>query len=451
MRLPRDDELHRLRRVRQDPEQPRRVVEQQVGALVGGEPPRESEGEHGGVQPDPDRRYLVRGQAHEGTLLRDALTGVVDEDPTRGGAQRPQLAVGRVRDVALDRRQRLTPALGSARLRPQRVGRRGFPRRRVDAVGDMSHRHLDFRPTRKERLENTTAHLAVQAAHAVHRPAAPDGKIRHVERLIRVVRILPAERKEIAQRDAQLLLGVRPKQALEEGRREAVEARRDRGVRGENIAGAGDRQRHVERTPRVLHEAPRALQYRERRVPLVEVTDLGLEPERSQQSPAPDPQQELLLQPQLRAAAVQLAGDAAERGRIRRVVAVEEIEHDAADLHLPGAEPDLLARQHDRQPQQITALISHRRDGQLVRVVVGVQRFLAAVGGDHLAEVALLIQHPDADHRHPEIAGRLELIGCDVAEATRVNRQRLAEREFHAEVGHPRERRLSVGLLKPGR
>src|SRR5205814_7594159 len=64
------------------------------------------------------------------------------------------------------------------------------------------------------------------------------------------------------------------------------------------------------------------------------------------------------------------------------------------------------------------------------RIVVGVQRFLAAVGGDHLAEVTLLIQHPDADHRHPEIAGRLELIGCDVAETTRVNRQRLAEREF---------------------
>src|SRR3989442_5318938 len=93
-----------------------------------------------------------------------------------------------------------------------------------------------------------------------------------------------------------------------------------------------------------------------------EMADLGLEPERSQQPPAPDPEQELLLQPQLRSASVQLAGDAADRRRVGRVVAVQEVEHHATDLDLPGAEPDLLARQQDRKAQQVTALISHRGD-----------------------------------------------------------------------------------------
>ena len=60
MRLSRDDELDRAVRVRQDPEQPGRIVEQLVGTLVGGEPPRESEREHGGVQAHADRRCLVR-------------------------------------------------------------------------------------------------------------------------------------------------------------------------------------------------------------------------------------------------------------------------------------------------------------------------------------------------------------------------------------------------------
>jgi len=110
-----------------------------------------------------------------------------------------------------------------------------------------------------------------------------------------------------------------------------------------------------------------------------------------------------------------------------------------------------VAGQQDREPQHIAALVSHRPDRELVRIVVGIQRFLAAVGGDHLTEIALLIQDADTDDGHPEIAGRLELIARDVAEAARVNRQRLAEREFHAEVGDPREGRLPVGLVEPGR
>src|SRR2546425_4769540 len=117
----------------------------------------------------------------------------------------------------------------------------------------------------------------MQAAHAVDRAAAPDGEIRHVEGFIRVVRILAAERQQVAQRDAKVLLGVLPMKALDEGRGEAVEARRDRGVGGEDVSRAGDRERHVERVPGVLHEAPGALQHGEGRVPLVEMADLGLE------------------------------------------------------------------------------------------------------------------------------------------------------------------------------
>src|SRR5207245_57901 len=95
-----------------------------------------------------------------------------------------------------------------------------------------------------------------KGAHAVDRAAAPDGEIRHVEGFIRVVRILPAERQQVAQRDVKVLLGVLPMKALDEGRGEAVEARRDRGVGGEDVSRTGDRQRHVERVPCVPHVAP---------------------------------------------------------------------------------------------------------------------------------------------------------------------------------------------------
>ena len=52
--------------------------------------------------------------------------------------------------------------------------------------------------------------------------------------------------------------------------------------------------------------------------------------------------------------------------------------------------------------------------------------------------------------RHAEIAGRLEEIAGQHAEAAGIERQRLAEAEFHAEIGDPAERRI-LCRLEPGR
>jgi len=60
---------------------------------------------------------------------------------------------------------------------------------------------------------------------------------------------------------------------------------------------------------------------------------------------------------------------------------------------------------------------------------------LIAFGIDKLAEVALLIEQADAHDRDSKVVSGLELISGNVAETTRVNRQRLAQAEFHAEVG----------------
>jgi len=77
--------------------------------------------------------------------------------------------------------------------------------------------------------------------------------------------------------------------------------------------------------------------------------------------------------------------------------------------------------------------------------------FFVVAAADDLAEVALLIKDADADHRQTEITCRLQLVAGDVAEATRVDREGLAERELHAEVGHASQRRLAERLLEPGR
>ena len=82
---------------------------------------------------------------------------------------------------------------------------------------------------------------------------------------------------------------------LHERGREAVEARPDGGVGGEEIAGARDGQRHVERLAGFLHEIAGPLQNGERRVAFIEMADFRLEPERAQQTPAADAEEHFLL------------------------------------------------------------------------------------------------------------------------------------------------------------
>ncbi len=72
----------------------------------------------------------------------------------------------------------------------------------------------------------------------------------------------------------------------EEVRREAVESRRHRRVRREQIARAAGAQRHVEWQAHFLHEMTAALQKRKGRVPFVEMTHRAVEIEQFQQPPA---------------------------------------------------------------------------------------------------------------------------------------------------------------------
>ncbi|MGD0183471.1 MAG: hypothetical protein ABSC15_26990, partial [Terriglobales bacterium] len=71
--------------------------------------------------------------------------------------------------------------------------------------------------------------------------------------------------------------------------------------------------------------------------PFIQVTDLRLNAERTEQSPAANPQKHFLLESQFRPAPVQLARNPPMRGKVRSVVAIQQIKRtrpvntDAAD------------------------------------------------------------------------------------------------------------------------
>ena len=64
-------------------------------------------------------------------------------------------------------------------------------------------------------------------------------------------------------------------------------------------------------------------------------------------------------------------------------------------------------------------------------------QLLRAGGIDDLSEVSFLIEKSDADNRQTEVACGLQEITGEDAEPAGVERQTLAETEFHAEISDP--------------
>ena len=229
-------------------------------------------------------------------------------------------------------------------------------------------------------------------------------------------------------------LGIPPEVLLDEGGSETVKAGGHRRVGGEEIARSCNRQRHFEGLPCLFHEVAGTFQDGERRVAFIQVTDLRLHPERAEQPPSADPEQQFLLEAQLRPAAIQLAGNPSMSGKVRRVIAVQQVKLHPAHLNLPGAQPDRVSGQRDLQPQPLAVRLAQRRDRQLSGIVVRVEGLLLSVLVDHLAKIALLIEQSHADHRHTQIAGGFELIAGHIAKPARVDGQSFAQHEFHAEI-----------------
>ena len=176
----------------------------------------------------------------------------------------------------------------------------------------------------------------MQVADAIHRSAATDGQIGHIKSLRRIVCVLAAQGQQVVDGNAKLFLCVPPQVLLDESRSEAVKAGGHRRVGREKIPRSRDGQSNFKGLSGLLHETAGAFQHGKGRVPFIQMTDFRLDAQRNKQSPAADPEQQLLLQSQLRTTAVQLARNPTMRGEVCGVVAVQQVQLDSADLNLPA-------------------------------------------------------------------------------------------------------------------
>ena len=120
-------------------------------------------------------------------------------------------------------------------------------------------------------------------------------------------------------------------------------------------------------------------------------------------------------------------------------VGVEQQQRHAADLGLPDVGVQLAAAgQPERDDARGAVRLAQQRQRQAVGVEDRVGLLLPAVAVQALLEVAGLVEQADADDRHAEVGGGLEVVAGEDAQAAGVLRQHLGDAELGAEVGDRR-------------
>jgi hypothetical protein len=442
VRLAGEDDAHRALLVGQDVREPRQVAQEQLGALVGRETPREAHPQR--VLLEAVEHAVQHGRAVvalEEARLEAALHRV-EHAPLAVLLDAPQLLrldLGRLGEVG-----RLDRAAADAQA-PAQV--RIDPGREVHAVRDRVDRHFALEQLGPERVQQALAHAPVQLAHAVHEAREVERQVGHVERPAVLLGL--AQRVEALPRHAGpagRVGEVAPHQLLGE----AVVAGRHGRVRREHGRGTHDLARLLEGQAELAHEPAHALEHQEGGVTLVDVEGRRPDAQTRQEALAAAPEHDLLPQAQLGVAAVELARDVAVLGPVDLDVRVEQIEVDAPDLHLPGAQHQVRAGQLQRDLERPALLVEHQLERQVARVVLGLGVDLLAGGGHALAHVAHAVEQAHRDQRQRQVAGRLEVVAGQDAQAAAVDAQRLVQAELGAEVGHrvlARERDAATQLV----
>ena len=151
---------------------------------------------------------------------------------------------------------------------------------------------------------------------------------------------------------------------------------------------------------------------------------------------AADAEQQLLAQPVLGVAAVEAVGDLDVVVGVALDVGVEHQQRHPADAGDPDPGDQVGPAGHrdgDGGPGAVGLV--ELRDRQAVGVEDRVGLLLPALPRQRLLEVAVAVEQADADDRDAEVAGGLEVVAGEDAEAAGVLRQHGGDAELRGEVG----------------
>ncbi|MGX1272442.1 hypothetical protein RKD18_005636 [Streptomyces phaeoluteigriseus] len=147
-------------------------------------------------------------------------------------------------------------------------------------------------------------------------------------------------------------------------------------------------------------------------------------------------EQHLLEEPVFAAAAVEPVGHPAFAVVVLLDVGVEHQQRHTADLGQPDPGVQLFsAGEGEGDPGGGAVVLLQLADRQFVGIEDGIVLLLPALAGEGLAEVAVPVEQPDPDEGNPKVAGRLQMVAGEDAQAAGVLRQRGGDAELRGEVG----------------
>ena len=201
--------------------------EEERRPLVGGEPARESDGEHVGIEERPRLRDALGGLAATLASLRDAPAHEGEQPLLQHLVQVPELAV--VDAIDGPPHGGLGAVVGPvdahvAAVELPHLGRE--PGVHVHAVGDVADGHLVGGALGPQRPPHLPGDVAVDRRHGVGVPARPQGQHGHAEVFALVVGIDATEAHEVVLGQAERL-AQRPDVLFDQRCRESDRARRE--------------------------------------------------------------------------------------------------------------------------------------------------------------------------------------------------------------------------------
>ena len=372
-------------------------------------------------------------------LDEQAAAAEFDQLAAQVGAHRPEFFVGdeiRVEDFLPEFGRvdvRLPTGAAGMFFPPEFPDGAFHPAHEMNAVGDVADGHLLDGFAGIEALPHVAADLAVQFADGVGGAGKFQRQNGHAERLVAVAGFHAAQAHEIVGGEGELGAILLHRVIYQAGG-EAVVARLDRRVRGENtfrpslILGLGE---FFSGGNFFTDEFKR----QKRGVALVHVERGRFDAERAQQAHAADAEQHFLHDARGAVAAIDAQGQIAEVLFVLREIRVKEIDRDAADVDAPGAEGNLAGGDFHRADDGFALVVQHGLDGQIVRVEQIVVLGLPVVLVNRLLKITFAIKQTDADEAEAEIAGRLGVVAGKNAQAAGGDGQRFMEAELGGEIG----------------
>ena len=433
VRLTGEDKDHRVIGVIDDLGESLEVCKEEVRSLVGGKATTKTD------EKSLRGKCLEETHQHGGVLIEVAhmclvaTTQILDEATLELQPPLPYILIGSLPDTVPQLETILIPqdALADALL--HKVSPRGsHPGRQVDAIGHVAYVKLLGEVSLPDGGKHLPGDLTMQLADAISLLAGIESKDAHGEFLMRPG-VLSPKVDQLLMRNVELI-GIVTHILREERLIEVVVTGRYRCVAGVETGGAYQLQRLIE-VETALYHMRHTLQPHKGSVTLIGMVDIGLDAEETKHLDTTDAEHILLFHTILPVTAIELMGDLSIPLRVLSNVGIHQVELHPPHVHAPDLSRHLVAIEGHTKHQGSAIVVTHQREGQVLKVLCLILSHLLSVSGDLLIKVAVAIEEADTHHIGAEVTRLLDVVACQDPETTGVDLEDIGDPILHAEVG----------------